>query len=118
MKLRLTISALAGLAMVGLLLANADTPAPEAPLDQAALRRHIEFLASDALEGRAPGSIGGTKAAHYVATSFARAGLLPGAPGGGWYQPVALVERTPGAANAVWLSHGRPVPLDPTLARN
>ena len=98
--------------------APARAPAAIEPaLDQAALRRHIDYLASDALEGRAPGTQGGMLAAHYIATEFARAGLLPGAPGGGWYQPVALVERMPLAALARWRVGGVPVSLDPTQMR-
>ena len=91
-------------------------PPPEAPLDVAAMRRHIEYLASDALEGRAPGSEGGSKAAQYIAGEFVKAGLQSGA-GGGWYQPVPLIERTPGEVRATWAQRGQKLALDPTLAR-
>lgn len=43
---------------------------------------HIEFLASDALEGRRAGSPGHTKAADYVATKFREAALKPGGMNG------------------------------------
>ena len=91
--------------------------APEAPLDQAALRRHIEYLASDSLQGRAPGSEGGVKAAYYIASELAGAGLAPGAPDGSWYQPVDLVERTPMTATAEWRVKGHAIALDPSLGR-
>lgn len=52
---------------------------------------HIRYLASDALEGRAPGSAGDAKAQAYIAQQLEKAGLKPGAPGGGWTQPVELV---------------------------
>ncbi|MCS7024305.1 MAG: M28 family peptidase [Bryobacteraceae bacterium] len=39
--------------------------------------RHIEFLASDQLQGRETGSAGHEQAARYVATEFERAGLQP-----------------------------------------
>ena len=59
------------------------------------LRPHIAYLASDALQGRAPDSEGGRMAAHYIATEWNAAGLQPGAEDGGWYQPVAMVTRKP-----------------------
>ena len=39
-------------------------------LDPRVLRAHLEFLADDALEGRAPGTRGGETAARYIATQF------------------------------------------------
>ena len=39
------------------------------------LMRHITVLASDSLEGRAPGTPGGEKAEDYIAKAFANAGL-------------------------------------------
>lgn len=89
-----------GLAL--LLLAAPAQSAPELPLDQAALRAHIAYLADDALEGRKPGTEGGTKAAYYIASQLRQAGLHPGAADGSWYQPVALIERTPIAAVQSW----------------
>ena len=41
------------------------------------IRAHVKFLASDLLEGRAPGSRGGDLATEYIATQFALAGLKP-----------------------------------------
>ena len=48
---------------------------------------HIEFLASDKLEGRNTGSLGHKKAAEYVASQFERLGLKP-AGEQGYIQPV------------------------------
>lgn len=42
-----------------------------------ALRAHVSFLASDALEGRATPSRGADVAAEYIAAQFRRAGLTP-----------------------------------------
>src|SRR4051794_14128118 len=42
------------------------------------LRKHIEYLASDKLEGRRTGEPGATLAAKYVAEMFAKSGLKPG----------------------------------------
>lgn len=45
---------------------------------QAELRRHVEYLASDKLEGRRAGEAGATLAAGYVANQFAKIKLKPG----------------------------------------
>src|SRR5712691_5980249 len=42
------------------------------------IRQVIEYLASDALEGRRTGTSGANDAAHYIAGEFNRYGLRPG----------------------------------------
>src|SRR5437868_9893630 len=42
------------------------------------LREHINYLASDKLEGRRTGTPGALEAARYVAEEFRRLGLAPG----------------------------------------
>lgn len=69
----------------------ARTPAAE--ISAAALRSHIAVLAGDAFEGRRPGTAGGERTEAYLIEAFAGAGLLPGAPGGTWRQPVALTAK-------------------------
>ena len=54
---------------------------------------HVEFLASDALEGRNVGTPGLEKAIAYVEAQFKIAGLKP-AGAGGYRQPVKLEART------------------------
>ena len=44
---------------------------------QTSLRKHIEFLADDALEGRMTGSNGAKQAADYIAEQFKQLGLIP-----------------------------------------
>ncbi|MFY0525756.1 M28 family metallopeptidase [Archangium gephyra] len=66
----------------------ADAPAP----DGANWWKHVEFLASDALEGRETGSEGYRKAAAYVTEQLVAAGVKPGA-GESYLQEVALVSR-------------------------
>jgi hypothetical protein len=67
--------------------------APPAPVIAAdSLRRHVEFLASDELEGRAAGTAGYRQAAEYVAREFASIGLSPGGENASWYQDVPLLE--------------------------
>jgi Zn-dependent M28 family amino/carboxypeptidase len=62
------------------------------------LRAHVKFLASDLLEGRGPASRGDRLAEEYIATQLEVLGIQPGAPGGGWFQRVPLVEvRTEGS---------------------
>ncbi len=47
---------------------------------------HVEYLASDGLEGRGLGSEGIEKAAEYIADRFERAGLKPAGDNGTFYQ--------------------------------
>ncbi len=54
---------------------------------------HVEYLASDALEGRNTGSEGHRKAAEYVASQFAQAGLKPAGENGSFIQPVSFQTR-------------------------
>ena len=53
-----------------------QTPPPAAPSVER-LRTHIEYLASDKLEGRRTGSQGANEAARYIADEFKRIGLKP-----------------------------------------
>jgi len=48
-----------------------------AALSAASLRAHVEFLASDDLEGRMTGTTGAKKAGDYIARQFEAAGLQP-----------------------------------------
>ena len=55
--------------------------------------KHVEYLASDKLEGRNVGSPGYDQAAAYVTAQFEKAGLKPGA-GANFFQPVQFTEST------------------------
>lgn len=55
-------------------------------------RSHVEFLASDLMEGRDAGTRGYDLAASYVASQFLGLGLQPGGTDSGWYQQVPFVE--------------------------
>ncbi len=46
----------------------------------------VKYLASEELEGRAPGSLGIEKGANYIAQKFKSAGLLPGSDDGSYFQ--------------------------------
>jgi Zn-dependent M28 family amino/carboxypeptidase len=58
------------------------------------LRGHIRFLSSDLLGGRGPATPGDRLAQQYIAAQMEAAGLQPGAPGGGWLQPLDIVGIT------------------------
>ncbi len=65
-----------------------DAPLPD---DQAAMKAHVLFLASDALRGREAGSPEYRIAAEYVAAQFFAAGLKPAGDAGSYIQKVPLV---------------------------
>ena len=65
------------------------------------LRGHLEFLADDALEGRAPGTRGGELAQKYIASQFRRLGLEPAGDSGSYFQRVPIISLTPTPTLAV-----------------
>ena len=73
--------------------ATADTRSAPPPVDTEAaisvadLRKHIEYLASDELEGRMTGSRGEQLATAYVGTLFEKFGLTPAGDDGTFFQP-------------------------------
>ncbi len=83
-----------GLARGALGLAAAlalGSPARSDPADGIradALRAHVEFLASDLLEGRATGTRGHALAVGYARAALEAAGLAPAGTDGGWTQSV------------------------------
>ena len=76
---------------------GSGAPAAEiaAGISAGTLLAATETLASDAFEGRAPGSAGETKTVAYLTEQFAALGLAPGNPDGTWVQDVPLVGITP-----------------------
>jgi len=97
----------------------AQTPASSASpgarvaqaLDPRVLRAHLEFLADDALEGRAPGTRGGVTAAKYIATQFERLGLEPAGDSGAYFQRVPIIALTPQPSLAVTAAGAARAPL-------
>ncbi len=69
----------------------------EGALKSNEIRAHLQFLADDLLEGRAPGSRGGDLAAKYIASQFLEAGLLPAVGDTSYFQNVELLGMTPKA---------------------
>ena len=66
-----------------------------AALSSNVLRAHTEFLADDALQGRAPGTHGGELARKYLASQFLRLGLQPAGDSGTYFQRVPIISLTP-----------------------
>ncbi|KFZ28246.1 peptidase M28 [Pseudidiomarina atlantica] len=76
----------AGLAACG---GEATSAAPQVvSADAQTLRAHLEFLASDALEGRDTGSRGHEIAAQYIASEFKKLGLEPAGDDDTYYQRI------------------------------
>ncbi len=75
------------------------------------LRAHIQVLASDAFEGRAPGTEGEAKTLRYLGKQWFDIGLVSGTndPGHEWFAPVTLMARSPDAYSAQFHKKGRPV---------
>lgn len=74
-----------------LLLALAAASAVPA-IDPARLSANVRVLASDAFEGRAPGTPGEAKTVAWLTARFKALGLKPGGRNGGWTQDVPLVR--------------------------
>jgi Zn-dependent M28 family amino/carboxypeptidase len=88
------------LTVESLALTAADTTPLEAlpAIDPAVVLGHVKALASDAFEGRAPGTPGEEKTVAYLVEAFKKLGLKPGNPDGTYVQKVPLVGITPTAA--------------------
>jgi len=97
-----------------ILTRNAALNAPLPP-EQAAMKSHVMFLASDELRGREAGSTEFGIAAQYVASQFYQAGLKPMGDQGSYLQAVPLVSYKPADAGSMaWApTRGAPVQLAP-----
>lgn len=113
MRFRSLCSPLAICLVVGSLAAQQAPVSPDAraarAIDSKVLRAHLEFLADDALQGRAPGTPGGDAAAKYIAAQFRRLGLEPAGDSGTYFQRVPIISLTPEPSLAV--SAPVPAPL-------
>ncbi len=94
-------------ATASLLTASAAWAQADRAITPADLRAHIDILASDAFEGRAPNSEGERRTTAYIVEQFRERGLEPAGADGTWFQPVALVERTTRSQNVSWSANGR-----------
>jgi Zn-dependent M28 family amino/carboxypeptidase len=87
------------------------TPALDS-LQATGLRRHIEQLASDEFEGRAPGTRGEELTVNYLVRQFQAMGLKPGHPQGGYVQEVPLMGVASEPAIRIDVG-GQPLALSP-----
>ena len=103
-------AAVALLLLPAIAIASDDTALPA---DQAAMKAHVMFLASDAMHGREAGSAEYDIAAQYVASRFFAAGLKPGGEDGNYLQQVPLVSyKAAGEGDFIWSdAAGAPHPL-------
>ncbi len=62
--------------------------------DKQRIQAHLEFLASDLLEGRDTGSRGHNIASAYIASQFQQYGLEPAGENGSYYQQVSFRKAT------------------------
>jgi len=77
--------------------------------------KHIQVLASDAFEGRGPGTPGEEKTVAYLTGEFRAMGLSAGNPDGTYLQRVPLVGfRATESSGAIRFPGGKTVPLDST----
>lgn len=74
--------------------AFANLDAAAAVMSPESLLAHISTLASDAFEGRKPGTPGEEKTVAYITEQFKALGLAPGNPNGSYTQPVGLMGIT------------------------
>lgn len=70
------------------------TSATTSGVSEAAVRAHLEFLASDVLNGRGSGTRDEQIAAEYVGAQFRRFGFKPGGAGGSYVQTVEMTRLT------------------------
>ena len=82
----------------------AATPASTAPIDPAALSRHVRMLASDEFEGRGPGTAGEQRTIAYLTEQFRAAGARPGGENGGWTQAVRMERHRVAEARTIRLA--------------
>jgi len=84
--------------------------------DPARLSHHVEILASDAFEGRAPATPAETKTIDYIVSQFKAAGVQPGGDlkngARSWTQDVPLLHTSiAGTPSLSITSNGAPMPL-------
>ncbi len=106
---RLLVSLLAA----GMLLAPAFAAPRRDRALEAQLLAHITELASDAYQGREPGTDGEAKTLRYLGKQWFEIGLVSGTndPGHAWFAPVTLVAREPDGTAAQFSRKGRRIYL-------
>lgn len=93
----------AALLVCGCAQPKADPKAAQAVMNSGQLMAHIQKLASDEFEGRAPGSKGEELTVAYLEAEFKKLGLKPGNPDGTYVQkaPLAGIDSTTTASMTI-----------------
>lgn len=91
--------------------ASARTEVQEKPISASRMNALDKVLASDAFEGRAPGTPGEAKTISWLISELKALKLEPAGPGGGWTQPVPLVRTKLGRGSYSVSVNGRAIPL-------
>jgi Zn-dependent M28 family amino/carboxypeptidase len=91
---------------------SAPTPSTAPTVHEAPLRAHLQFLSSDALEGRGTGQRGGDLAVAYLESQAMAAGLKPG-NGNSYRQSVKIagIKASPQDSSVVLEAGGKPQTL-------
>lgn len=97
---------LAPLLAAGWLASFSAMAAAQSPISPARMSATVNTLASDAFEGRAPGTPGEAKTVEYLIHRFRALGLQPAGEQGGWIQQVPLVHTTAGVPTRLEVSVG------------
>lgn len=101
-----------GLTPLLLLFPTIAAAQADPPVTAADLRRHIDVLAGDGFQGRAPATEGERLTTAYIVEQWHARGLEPAGDNGGWLQPVALVERAAERHRIEWSARGRSLDFD------
>jgi Zn-dependent M28 family amino/carboxypeptidase len=91
---------------------SAPTPSTAPTVHEAPLRAHLQFLSSDAMEGRGTGQRGGDLAVAYLESQAMAAGLKPG-NGNSYRQAVKIagIKASPQDSSVVLEAGGKPQTL-------
>ena len=108
----LTLGASVGLVSAPL-IAKPLPPAATAPISAARLDAMDKVLASDAFQGRGPGTVGETRTLKWLIGQLKGLGLKPAGPGGSWTQDVALVRTQLGAGSVTATAGGKRLAYTP-----
>jgi Zn-dependent M28 family amino/carboxypeptidase len=100
--------------LAGWFVSIAATAASPSEISPTRMSATVKTLASDAFEGRAPGTPGEEKTVQYLIHQFRALGLQPAGEKGSWTQQVPLVHNTAGAPTRLEVRVGGSiVPLVP-----
>lgn len=103
---------LTGVAITSAQGTNSATPAQSASITEASIRGHMEFLASDAMQGRGSGTADEWRTATYIGSNLRRWGIEPLGDNGGFVKTIDTGRISAATApilvvNGLSLTHGR-----------